>query len=178
MAVYGWDASNHDWTRGPMDLIKARSEGISLFTHKSSEGNTYLDPHFSDAMSRAATANFPVLGAYHVLWPENPVSQADDWFDKVTVNASFWHNHPCWIWQIDAELFQNFKPYRQPTVDEINACGDQIVKRSGSRSTQVVVYAPEWLYGNSLSKLKYRQLWASNYVPGSGGFKQLYPGDD
>jgi Glycosyl hydrolases family 25 len=160
-----------------MDLARARGEGISLFTHKSSEGNTYLDPHFAQAMSRAQQAKFPVLGAYHVLWPENPVSQADDWYSKVDANASFWRQHPCWIWQIDAELFQNFTPYRQPTVDEINACGDRIVARSGSKPSQVVVYAPEWLYGNSLARLKYRLLWASNYVPGSGGFKQLYPGD-
>jgi hypothetical protein len=177
LTKYGWDASNHDWGRGPMDLAKARSEGISVFTHKSSEGNTYLDPNFRNAMDRARSVNFSVLGPYHVLWPLNPVSQADDWYAKVEQNAPWWREHPCWIWQIDAELFQNFSPYRQPTVAEINSCGDRIVARTGCKPSQVVVYAPEWLYDGGLGGLKYRNLWASNYVPGSGGFKQLYPGD-
>jgi hypothetical protein len=128
-------------------------------------------------MDRARSVNFPVLGPYHVLWPLNPVSQADDWYAKVEQNAPWWREHPCWIWQIDAELFQNFSPYRQPTVAEINACGDRIVKRTGCKPSQVVVYAPEWLYDGGLGGLKYRNLWASNYVSGSGGFKQLYPGD-
>jgi hypothetical protein len=160
-----------------MDLAKARAEGIALFTHKSSEGNTYLDPNFANAMDRAGPVNFPVAGAYHVLWPGNPLSQADDWFLKVDTYCSWWRDHPCWIWQIDAELFQNFKPYRQPSVAEINTCGDRIVARAGCKPSQVVVYAPEWLYGDTLGGLKYRCLWASNYAPGSGGFKQLYPGD-
>jgi Glycosyl hydrolases family 25 len=162
-----------------MDLAKARAEGIDLFTHKSSEGNTYLDPNFATAMDRAGPVNFPVVGAYHVLWPGNPLSQADDWFLKVDTYCTWWRDHPCWIWQIDAELFQNFKPYRQPSVDEINTCGDRIVARAGCKPGQVVVYAPEWLYGNSLTGLKYRCLWASNYIPSrAGGFQQLYPGDD
>jgi hypothetical protein len=177
LTAYGWDTHWRDWDRGPMDLARARAEGISLFVAKSSEGNTYLDPRFADAMTRAGPVNFPVLGAYHVLWPENPASQADDWFMKVSTVTQLWREHPCWIWQIDAELFQSFKPYRQPTVNEINACGDRIVARSGCKPSQVCVYAPEWLYGGTLSGLKYRLLWASNYVPGSGGFKQLYPGD-
>jgi hypothetical protein len=39
-----------------------------------------------------------------------------------------------------------------------------------------VVYAPKWVYGDSLAGLSY-PLWASSYVAGSGGFKALYPGD-
>lgn len=177
MPRFLWDASNHDWTRGPMNLAKARAEGIDGFTHKASEGSTFTDPNFAQAMTRAKAAGFPVCGSYHVQWPNNPVEQADFWFSRVETFAPWWRQHPCWIWQIDAELFQNFKPYRQPTPTEINALGDRIVTLSRCKPTQVVVYPPEWLYGNTLGGLKYRNLWASNYVPGSGGFKQLYPGD-
>src|SRR6266498_4670246 len=177
MTRYGWDASNHDWPRGPMDLARARSEGIALFTHKSSEGSTFVDSYFDNAMAKAKPVNFPVLGPYHVLWPNNPASQADFWFNTVNRIAPWWKDHPCWIWQIDAELFQEFQPYRKPTVTEINACGDRIKARSGCHSSQIVVYAPEWLYGDALGGLKYRNLWASRYVGGSGGFKNLYPGD-
>ena len=28
MVIYGWDASNFDWDRGPMDLDAARADGI------------------------------------------------------------------------------------------------------------------------------------------------------
>lgn len=180
MTEYGWDASNHDWPRAGkdgLDLARARSEGVSLFTHKSSEGSTYVDPYFDPAMTRAKPAGFPVVGAYHVLWPEHPVEQADFWLDTVNRLAPWWRDHPCWIWQVDAELFSNFKPYRKPTVAEINACGDRIRARSGCRPGQVVVYAPEWLYGDGLGGLKYRNLWSSRYVSGSGGFKAIYPGD-
>lgn len=177
MTRYGWDASNHDWPRGPMDLALAKQQGISLFTHKSSEGSTYTDPNFDEAMTRAQAAGFPVVGAYHVLWPNNPAAQADFWISVVNQYAPWWRQHPCWIWQIDAELFQEFNPFRQPTVSEINQCGDRIVAQTGVKPSQVVVYAPEWLYGSGLSGLKYRCLWASNYTSGSGGFKTLYPGD-
>lgn len=174
MTRYGWDASNHDWGRGPMNLSLAKSQGISLFTHKSSEGSTYTDPNFDGAMTRAQQANFPVVGSYHVLWPNNPLAQADWWISRVNTYAPWWRQHPCFIWQIDAELFQNFNPYRQPTVAEINACGDRVVNGTGIKPSQVVVYAPEWLYSNTLTGLKYRCLWASSYGPGTGSFQSLY----
>lgn len=174
MTRYGWDASNHDWGRGPMNLALAKQQGISLFTHKASEGSTFTDPNFAQAMGRAQPVNFPVLGTYHVLWPNNPLAQADFWISRVNTYAPWWRNHPCFIWQIDAELFQNFNPYRQPTVAEINACGDRVVNGTGIKPSQVVVYAPEWLYSGTLTGLRYRCLWASSYAPGTGSFQSLY----
>jgi len=158
-----------------MDLARARREGIALFTHKASEGTSFTDPYVDDAMTRGR-AVFPVLGTYHVLWPQNTAAQTDHWIDVVTGSAPWWRDHPCFVWQIDAELFQNFTPYRPPTVAEINACGDRLVARLGINPERVIVYAPKWLYQDGLRGLKY-QLWASAYVTGSGGFKALYPGD-
>lgn len=162
MTRYGWDASNHDWPRGPMDLARARREGISLFTHKASEGSSFTDPNFDEAMTRAQAAAFPVVGAYHVLWPENPIGQADYFLSVVDRYAPWWRQHPCFIFQTDAELFQEFKPYRQPTLAEIHAFSDRILARTGVPASRIPCYGPEWLYGNSLTGLRY-PLWASAY---------------
>lgn len=175
MTRYGWDASNHDWPRGAMDLARARRDGIALFTHKASEGTSFTDPYVDDAMARGRSV-FSVLGTYHVLWPQNTAAQTDHWIAVTGQSAPWWRDHPCFVWQIDAELFQNFTPYRPPTVAEINACGDRLVALLGINPERVVVYAPKWLYQDGLRGLKYR-LWASAYVTGSGGFKALYPGD-
>jgi len=158
-----------------MDLARARREGIALFTHKASEGTSFTDPYVDDAMARGRVV-FPVLGTYHVLWPQNTAAQTDHWIAVTGQSAPWWRDHPCFVWQIDAELFQNFTPYRPPTVAEINACGDRLVARLGINPERVIVYAPKWLYQDGLRGLKYR-LWASAYVTGSGGFKALYPGD-
>jgi hypothetical protein len=39
-----------------------------------------------------------------------------------------------------------------------------------------IVYAPEWVYGDTLDGLRY-PLWASRYVTGAGPASKLYPGD-
>lgn len=161
-----------------MDLARARREGIALFTHKASEGTTFTDPYFGQAGPRMRSAGFPVAGSYHVLWPNNPAGQADYWLSAVEQHTPWWRQHPCWIWQIDAELFQEFNPYRAPNLAEINACGDRIVARTGCRPSQVVVYGPEWLYGDALRGLKYR-LWASAYGGNPAGpFTDHAPADN
>jgi len=179
MTRYGWDASHYDWDRGPMNLAAARTAGISMMTHKCGEGygtQEYHDPRFDDWAARAKTAGFPVAGSYYVNHPGDQVAQAKLWVADVNSKAPWWVDHPCWVWQIDAEWFQNMP--RQPNVSEINALGDAVVDRTGCHPSQVLTYAPEWLYGNSLIGLRYRQLWASGY----GGnpvkdFKAAYPGD-
>jgi hypothetical protein len=41
MTEYGWDTSDYDWSRGPMDVALARRQGISLLTCKVSEGTGF-----------------------------------------------------------------------------------------------------------------------------------------
>lgn len=179
MTRYGWDASHYDWDRGPMNLAAARAAGISMMTHKCGEGydaKEYHDPRFDDWAARAEPVGFPVAGSYYVNHPGDQDAQAALWVADVNAKAPWWKTHPCWVWQIDAEWFQNMP--RQPNVTEINALGDAIVRRTGCQPTQVLVYAPEWLYGNSLTGLRYRQLWASAYGGNPvTGFKAAYPGD-
>ena len=69
--VWGWDASDYDWQRGDMNLVAAQRDGISFFTHKSTEGSDWRATHYQAALERAHGAGIPVLGAYHFLWPGN-----------------------------------------------------------------------------------------------------------
>jgi len=174
MTRYGWDLSHYDWDRHTVNLADARRAGISLCTHKATEGVTYLDPRLDDWAAQAKTAGLPVAGTYHVLWPNQIAEQVDHWVGAVNAAVPWWRTHPCWIWQIDCEIFQNMP--RSPSRAEIQAFGDQVVARTGCRPSQVVAYAPQWLYGDTLKGLSFR-LWSSAYV-GSGGYKSVYPGDD
>lgn len=175
--VWGWDASNHDWTRGPMDLVSARADGISFFTHKATEGGDWKDPYYTEALERARKTGIPVLGSYHYLWPDPPNSieaQVDFWMDHVDAQTPWWKDVP-WIWQIDAE--EQGLP-RAPTPGEIRRAVAAIHHRMAVEGTSayVIVYAPRWLYGRDLDAGY--DLWNSDYT-GSGAarpFREQYRG--
>jgi hypothetical protein len=182
VTVYGWDISNHDWDRAhaagrTVDLANARKAGIAFATHKATEGcpaagNAYQDPYFDDYARQLARVAFPVAGSYHAAHRGHPLAQADFWFD--TVSAKYpWRKHPCWIWQIDAEPLDG---YPAPTKADILAIGARIQQRAGVPASQVVVYGPHWVYGETLTGIPYR-LWASNYADRDRSFTALYPGD-
>jgi hypothetical protein len=175
--VWGWDASNHDWGRGPMDLASAREAGISFFTHKATEGGDWEDRYYRRALERARRAGIPVLGAYHYLWPDPPSgieAQVNFWMDYVAEHTPWWCEVP-WIWQIDAE--QQGLP-RPPSPGEIRRAVDAVHARMARERTTgyVIVYAPRWLYGDSLGAGY--DLWNSDYT-GSGApraFTEQYRG--
>ncbi|GAA4728968.1 GH25 family lysozyme [Phytohabitans rumicis] len=172
-AVWGWDASNHDWGRGPMNMGAARAAGISFFTHKASEGVTFKDKHYKEALNRARAARIPVLGAYHVLHPGDAKREAKVFFDHVAANTPWFKDVP-FIWQCDAEKFDYMD--RAPNRAEIITFMDQLRKLTGGKG-YLIAYAPRWLYENSLKPFPY-DLWASNYT-GSGAprpFKDQYRG--
>ncbi len=170
--VWGWDASGHDWKRGPMDLVAARRAGISFFTHKCSEGSTFRTAQYRQGLERARAARIPVLGAYHVLWPGKPIEQARIFFAEVNRKTPWWSRVP-WIWQLDAEKFESMP--RAPTPAEGKKFLDELRRLAGGRGW-FVAYAPRWLYRDSFD-IGY-DLWASDYR-GSGAprpFKQQYQG--
>ncbi|PSR67063.1 hypothetical protein C8258_17740 [Nocardia sp. MDA0666] len=173
--VWGWDASDYDWDRGPMNLVAARRDGISFFTHKSTEGSDWRAAHFQDALERARGAEIPVLGAYHFLWPDNIERQVNFWMDYVEEKTPWWKDVP-WIWQIDAE---RSKPMpRPPNPDEIRRAVETLRARMTAHNAvgYVIAYAPRWLYGDTLTG-DY-DIWNSNYG-GSGAprpFKEQYQG--
>lgn len=178
MTVYGWDGSHYDWDRGPVDLGAAVRDGIQFFTHKATEGSSYLDPQFAYAMARAKNAGMPLIGAYCVNRKGDQAPQVDKFIRVLDQGAPFWRAEP-FIVQLDCERWSDKDGVYayEPSLAEIHAWCDTFVQRTGGRLTPVV-YAPKWVYGDTgLRGLRY-PLWASNYgtnptVP----YRQAYPGD-
>ena len=167
-----WDISHYDSDRGPVNLARAVGEGIQCVTHKVSEGRSYTDPRAGAVLARARAAGVPLLGGYHVLRRGAPVDQAAFFISRASAVAPWWTEHPGWFWQLDCESWQD-GTIPAPTLADIHAAADHLVARTGRR---VIVYAPAWVYGQSLRGLRY-PLWASRYVDGAKPFQQLYPGD-
>lgn len=173
MTVYGWDASHHDWPRGPMDIAAAVHDGITFATHKTSEGRSFVDNRFDDFYRRARTASVPLIGGYHVLHPGDAYAQADRFLALLDAKAPGWGEGP-FILQVDAEKFAYMD--RAPNLAEIRAFCDRLASRAGGRH-RPVVYAPRWLYGDTLTGLDY-PLWASAYGSNPAiGYRAAYPGD-
>jgi hypothetical protein len=159
-----------------MNLVAAQRDGISFFTHKSTEGGDWRSTHYQEALERAHGAGIPVLGAYHFLWPGNIETQVNFWMDYVGEHTPWWREVP-WIWQIDAEK-SNSNPPRWPSPDEIRRTVELVTQRMArdGNTGWIVAYAPRWLYGDTL--LGDYDIWASNYS-GSGTarpFKRQYQG--
>jgi GH25 family lysozyme M1 (1,4-beta-N-acetylmuramidase) len=157
VAIYGWDASNHDWGRGSMNFVAAKQAGISFFVHKCTDGDRYYrDPYFARAMAGAKSAGIPLLGAYHVLWNKNPLPQMDWFMSILDKDAPGWR-HGGFILQLDCEPFG----YNggAPSPPTIKTAADYLKAKTGYTP---VVYGPKWVYGDSLHGLGY-PLWASNY---------------
>lgn len=169
MTVYGWDGSNHD------DPIRVR-DGIDFYTHKIGEGHWfYYDREYRASLENARALGIPILGAYYVNHPGVVADQVDWFVELLDQDTPWWRTHPAFVLQIDAEKFDYMD--RAPDRVEIQAFGDRLVKIHGVDPRKILAYAPQWLYGNSLTGLSYR-LWASGY----GGnpyahYLDAYPGD-
>jgi hypothetical protein len=169
MTTFGWDASNYD------DAPTVR-DGIDFYTHKAGEGHhTYYDREYGASLNNAKNLGIPILGAYFVNHPGSVADQVD-WFVQILdQDTPWWRKHECFILQIDAEKF-DYMP-SAPTKDEIQAFGDRLVSVHGVDPRRVIAYAPQWLYGNTLTGLTYR-LWASAYGGNPvGHYLAVYPGD-
>jgi hypothetical protein len=66
------------------------------------------------------------------------------------------------------------RPARCRVKADINAFCDRLAAKMPK--LRPIVYAPEWVYGDTLDGLRY-PLWASRYVTGAGPASKLYPGD-
>jgi GH25 family lysozyme M1 (1,4-beta-N-acetylmuramidase) len=141
--TFGWDASNHDWQRGPMDLDAAVADGITFFVHKCTDGDGYYaDPYFPAAMTRAQAAAVPIAGAYHVLWNGNVAAQIDWMIQRVNAAAPWWRAPgTVFMWMLDCEPFGYNGS--TPTIDTINQAVDLLAVKTG---TTPLAYAPHWVY--------------------------------
>lgn len=156
MTIFGWDASDYDWSRGTMDLVAARRAGIDFFTHKSTEGTSITHSKFAMAMNRAKDAGVPILGAYHVARsPANASAEVDFWLKIVNAAVPWWKDHPCWFWQVDLEKW----PYDAVSASEGESVADLIEQRTGRKA---VIYASKGQYGDQLIGTSHN-LWNARY---------------
>ena len=178
--VYGPDLSNHN---SSVDFAALDAlPDVHLVTHKITEGVGWTDPLV--AQRAASLQRFAAPGFYHVLWPtnsqDNPQNQAKWFVDEVVRVAPWMVRHRCPVLQGDFELFSNFVPYRAPTIIECNRWMSWVAHywaQAGGNPPAIVAYAPYWLYGTAVTGLD-APWWASSYVPGSGNYHNLYPGND
>lgn len=156
MTVFGWDASDFDWPRGPMDMVAAHQAGINFFTHKASEGTSVRHSRFGEAMQRARSAGIPILGAYHVVRsPPNAAAEVDYFLSYVNSAAPWWRDFPNWFWQVDLEKW----PYDAVPPAEGEQFADIIQQRTGRMA---IIYASKGQYGNELAGTSH-ELWNANY---------------
>jgi hypothetical protein len=175
MTVFGWDASDFDWSRGPVDLTAAARDGIQFFTHKATEGTSVRHARFGEAMRRAKTAGIEFRGAYVVVrTPGNNGhgsvhAQADYFLSYLDQQVPGWRTDPGFFLQVDLEHWPYDKVEPQHGVQ---AC--QLLRAATGK--WVVLYAPKWSFGDSIPGDD--PLWASNYGANRAvAYRQTYPGD-
>src|SRR6266704_897411 len=168
VTLYGWDASDFDWPRGPMDLAAARADGISFFTHKATEATDTKHIHYREAMYRAQNAGIPFLGAYHVVRTGDINAQVDYFLAYVNTQTPWWKTFPGWFFQADLEKW----PYDAVAPALGVAFAAEVERRTSKRC---LLYAPQWAYGNSISGAA--PLWASAYGSNPAPYRNAYPGD-
>jgi hypothetical protein len=176
MPIFGWDASDFDWGRGPMDLAAAVRDGMTFFTHKATEGTTITHGHYRDALNRAAAAGMPFMGAYIVVrTPGNNghgavPAQVSYFLSYLDSQTPWWRTRPEFFIQVDTEHWGYDDVGPQHGAE---ACA-LLRARTGK---WVVHYAPRWAYGDTIPGND--PLWASSYGTNPAlPYRQAYPGDN
>ncbi len=178
MTVFGWDASDFDWSRGSMNLSAAYNAGIRFFTHKATEDIRTKHVRYGDAMVRARDAGVPILGAYGVPrtpgFPRGTVNQQVDFYlNYVDSKTPWWRDWEHWFFQVDLEHWSSGGAVYDAVAPSVGLTWCARIAELTHR--RVVLYAPKWAYGDGIGGDW--PLWASNYVSGAGNFTNLYPGD-
>lgn len=154
--VFGWDASDYDWARGPMDIAAAARDGISFFTYKATEGTHTQHRNYGEAMRRARDANIQVLGAYHVVRSFPAVATQVDYFlSYLDSQTPWWREFPYWFTQVDLEKW----PYDSVPASAGEAFADLAEVRTGRKA---IIYASRGQYGDQLTGTSHG-LWNANY---------------
>lgn len=168
MTIYGLDFSHYDAVPSGLRVV---SEGFAFMTHKA--GGDANDAELGAWWNALKGQRDQVLlGAYWVLYPGSPVTRANSFIARLDSQCPGWRDGP-FILQVDCEKW-NGDSSTVPGKADIKAFCDRLSSRMPKLNP--IVYAPEWVYGNSLTGLGY-PLWASHYVTGSGSASALYPGD-
>lgn len=170
MTVFGWDCSDYDYVRGPMNLDAAHKAGVEFFTYKATEGTSVRHAHYGECLNRAKAAGVEFLGAYIVPRSAPTVAAQVDYFLKYVNEATpWWVTYPGFFFQVDTEKW---------SYDAVSARrgADVCAELRKRTKRQVVHYAPSWAYGNTIPQPD--PLWSSNYGTNAvGTLQQMYPGD-
>lgn len=166
--LFGWDASDYDWARGPMDLGAARRDGIDFFTHKATEGVTTRHRNYGEALRRARDAGIPVLGAYHVVRTAPSIaSQVAYFVSYLDSQTPWWRSWPDFFVQVDLELWS----YDKVPANAGEAFADAVEAATGRRA---VIYASRGQYGSQLAGTSH-PLWNANYGSNAEGhYRAVY----
>jgi GH25 family lysozyme M1 (1,4-beta-N-acetylmuramidase) len=171
MTVFGWDASDYDWGRGPMDLDVAFACGVRFFTHKATEGTRVRHRHFGEAMKRAKRAGIPFRGAYVV--PRTPGNgrhgsieqQAEFFLAHLDDQAADWRSDPDFFLQVDLEHWRDNKGVLYDAVAQ--KFGVAMCRQLAATGKTIVHYAPRWAYGDGIDGEE--PLWSSDYGTNAAG---------
>ena len=181
MTLFWADLSHHDRDRlgHRVDVSRIRAAGAAGLMCKLSEG-TATDSRFVETFSQVRTAGFAFAGPYHVLWPGQPEQAAWLW-NRIHQLCPWLLDPPKGLVPVimgDFEIFQEFTPFRAPTLAECHRFLDEFQALSGWHRNQLWAYMPEWLYGSSIiSQLRFP--WISSKYGGNpaGNYRAIYPGD-
>lgn len=167
MTLYLWDASHYDGLISVDTFKRARAEGIVAFTHKISEGVSYVDPLGIQNLTNARDAGFELIGGYHVVRSSDVGGQVDN---AMRSAPPWWRDFPGWFGQIDLELWDYDKVPAATGIDFGHAWRDAMART-------VVMYASRGQYGDQLTPWD-GEFWNADY-PSSrqAPFKDMYPGD-
>ncbi len=168
MTIFGLDFSHYDAVPSGARVV---AEGFQFMTHKA--GGDANDAELA-AWWRALKPyrDNVLLGAYWVLYPGNPSDRADTFLARLDSQCVGWRDGP-FILQVDCEKWNDDVSTVPPRGDIKAFCNRLVAK---APKLKPIVYAPKWVYGDSLSGLGY-PLWASAYVVGTGTASALYPED-
>jgi len=168
LTIFGWDLSHFDLP----SIGDAVGEGFSFFTHKA--GGDANDAEIGTWWGgvKGTDPAKALLGAYWVVYPGNGAGRADQFLARLDATCKGWRDRP-FILQLDCEKWNN-DASTVPSKADIKAFCDRLVAKMPK--LRPIVYAPKWVYGDSLAGLGY-PLWASSYVGGAGTASKLYPGD-
>jgi Glycosyl hydrolases family 25 len=170
MTLFGWDASDFDWARGPMNLAAAKADGMTFFTHKATEATSVKHVHTGEALARARDAAFEFIGAYHVVRSSDVNAQVAYFLAYLDAVAPWWRNFPGFFLQVDLELW----PY-----DAVSANTGAAFTRAlkAAQPKLVVLYASRGMYGVQLAGVP-APLWNANYGTNPvAHYPDAYPGD-
>lgn len=154
--TFAWDASDYDWARGSMDLPAALHDGVQVFWHKATEGSTWRAKNAGQALGRAKSAGFQVIGAYHVVRSSSSAAaQVSNLLSYADANFGWWRNFDGWFWVADVEHWSN---------DQVSAAtGLAFAEELRRRQPKpVVIYASKGQYGTSFVGKGF-PLWNANY---------------